>query len=384
MQSLNKLALTTAIISAMSLSQAHDAKYIEIGAVLPFSGGLELFGEQAKAGIELAVKEINENGGVLGHDLKVIYEDNKTDPKTSVEKANKLIRKHKVTALLGPITSNARDAMVPIINRFKTPLLYATNYEGGACNEYLFNFNTVPNQELDKLLADTQNKGAKKYYLFGADYIWPQKMFERAKAVISEQGGEVADTQFTPWGVKDFTPVIRNIMSSDADVLVFALPGADGITFIKQANELGLTKKVNIAFLGFSETYLGAFGDINANIQVAVPFVASADGAKPFVDKVKALNPKITGVSHYLFSHYNAVHALAKAIDTKQSEQATDIVAGLEGIELKTPAGKLTMNADNHHVSWNMQLASATGKVDTLIRQRELGIINPEPGCQVK
>ena len=37
------------------------------------------------------------------------------------------------------------DAIVPVLARHKTPLLYATNYEGGKCNRYMFSFNTVPN-----------------------------------------------------------------------------------------------------------------------------------------------------------------------------------------------------------------------------------------------
>ena len=58
---------------------------IRIGAALPFSGGLELFGNQAKIGIDLAVAEINAEGGILGSKVEVLYQDNKTDPKTSVE-----------------------------------------------------------------------------------------------------------------------------------------------------------------------------------------------------------------------------------------------------------------------------------------------------------
>ena len=54
---------------------AEAAEPIRIGAVLPFSGGVELYGAQAKLGIELAVKEINAGGGILGRPVEVIYED---------------------------------------------------------------------------------------------------------------------------------------------------------------------------------------------------------------------------------------------------------------------------------------------------------------------
>ena len=51
---------------------------IRIGAVLPFSGGVELYGQQAKLGLDLAVKDINATGGILGRPVTVIYADDKT------------------------------------------------------------------------------------------------------------------------------------------------------------------------------------------------------------------------------------------------------------------------------------------------------------------
>lgn len=347
---MKKIILTTAIAALAQLSVA--AEPIKIGAVLPFSGGLEIFGEQAKAGIDLAVKEINDAGGIQGQAISVIYEDNKTDPKTTVEKANKLIRKEKVISLIGPITSSGRDAMIPTANRFKTPLLYATNYEGGLCEDNVFSFNTVPNQELEKLIPAMAIRAGKSFYLFGTDYVWPQKMFERAEKEIAAIGGEIVGQSFTPWGVKDYTPVIRKIMDSDAKVLVFAVPGVDGTTFIKQANELGLTKKVSIAFLGFSETYLNAFGDSNdADMWVAVPFISSMASSQDFVSQIKAINPEIAGVSHYARTHYNAVKALAAALANAPEITTTAAITGLKN--LRSDAAEI---GENNHANLDMYI----------------------------
>jgi urea transport system substrate-binding protein len=160
-------------ISAFAMPSIAAGKTIKVGAVQPFSGGLELFGNQAKMGLDLAVSEINSAGGILGHPVELIYEDNKTDPKTSVERAKKLILKDEVIAVSGPITSAARDAMVQTVERGKTPLLYATNYEGGMCNDYLFSFNTVPNQDTAPLIPYLKDVGiGDSYYMFGADYVW--------------------------------------------------------------------------------------------------------------------------------------------------------------------------------------------------------------------
>lgn len=371
---MKKSLLTLGLLCLGSLSHATDN--IKIGAVLPFSGGLEIFGEQAKAGVDLAVKEINAAGGIQGQTLEVVYEDNKTDPKTSVEKANKLIRKDKVIALLGPITSNARDAMIPTVNRFKTPLLYATNYEGGLCEDKVFNFNTVPNQELEKLIPAMAIRAGKSFYLFGTDYTWPQKMFERAEAEIENIGGEVVGKAFTPWGVKDFTPAIRKIIDSKADVLVFAVPGVDGTTFIKQADELGLTEKMSIAFLGFSETYLAAFGEMpQADMWVAVPFISTMDSSQAFVTAIKAANADIAGVSHYARAHYNAVKALAAALAKADSLDAASAISGLKGLKVD----EIDINADNHN-NLNMFIGHIqNGQLNMVV---PLGKQQAEVGCQ--
>jgi branched-chain amino acid transport system substrate-binding protein/urea transport system substrate-binding protein len=247
--------LAAAAASTFSLPVFAQKGPIRIGAVLPFSGGLELFGNQAKIGIDLAVAEINAAGGILGSKVEVLYQDDKTDPKTAVERTTQLIQRDQVLALIGPITSSNRDAMMPAVKKGKTPLLYATNYEGGGCDRYLFSFNTVPNQELEKLLPELKKRAGDSFYLFGADYVWPQKMFEQAEALIKKMGGKVAGKEFVPFGTKEFTPIIRRIKDSGAKVVLKALPGADGITFIKQAEDFGLMKDVTVGFLGFAETY---------------------------------------------------------------------------------------------------------------------------------
>ena len=86
-------------------TEARSAQPIRIGAVLPFSGGVELYGRQAKLGIDLAVREINAGGGILGRPVEVIYEDDKTDPAAAQDATRKLIEGDRVLAVIGPITS---------------------------------------------------------------------------------------------------------------------------------------------------------------------------------------------------------------------------------------------------------------------------------------
>ena len=363
---------------------------VRVGAPLPFSGGLELFGEQARIGLDLAAAEINAAGGILGREVEVLYRDMRTDPATAAERARELIQRDEVTALVGPITSSGRNAIVPVVEGLQTPLLYATNYEGAddagaGCGRYLFFFNTVPNQDTAPLIPWMADNGyGTSYYMFGQNYVWPRNMFRAARGVIGEIGGTVLAEEYTPAGETDFTPVIRKIADSGAEILLFALPGADGITFIRQAEEFGLLQEVRVAFLGFSETYLGAFGEGKGeNMVTGVPFVASDDlpGVTDFVGRVRGLRGAGTGISHYIFAHYNALMALRAGLERAGEVSREAAVEGMEGLILPVATGEMRIAPSDHHVAMEMFIARTEGGALRVVER--LGPIEPASGCTV-
>jgi urea transport system substrate-binding protein len=359
---------------------ARAAQPIRIGAVLPFSRGVELYGRQAKLGIDLAVREINAGGGILGRPVEVIYEDDKTDPAAAQDATRKLIEGDRVLAVIGPITSRNLDAIAPMAAELKTPLLYATNYEGGKCSRYVFSFSTVPNQELAQLLPAMKRTAGNSYYLLGADRTWPHKMFEAADPMIARLGGRVVGKEFTTGNETDFGPMVDRIAASKAKVLLFALKG-DGLNFIPQAGDRGLLKTTTIAFLGLSETDLGVFGSKGQNMFVVVPFVATsgAPDVKAFVAKVRAEADADATVSNYVMTHYNALIAMKAAIEKAGKVDKEAMIDALAGLTINSPTGPLTMGK-NHHATMNLFLAKTNGR--DLVTVRALGAIAPDPGCE--
>ena len=379
-----------ASLSTFGFPAIAQARPVPVGAVLPFSGGLELFGEQARFGLDLARAEINAKGGILGRPVEILYRDSKTDPKTAAERTRELIQRDDAIAVAGEILSSSREAMAPIIEGLRTPLLYATNYEGatdagGGCGRYLFFFNTVPNQDTAPLIPWlTANGKGSRYYMFGQNYVWPRNMFKAAKPMIAAARGTVLAEEYTPGGKKDFLPTIRKIADSGAQILLFALPGADGITFIKQAEEFGLLRRVTVAFLGFSETYLGAFGEGKGENMVAgVPFVASDTdaGVRDFVNQVRALHGADAGVSHYVFSHYNALMALKAGIERSGDLTREGAVNGMNGLTLPVATGTAQITPGDHHVAMQMYIARTEGGQLRVVER--LGAISPQSGCRI-
>jgi branched-chain amino acid transport system substrate-binding protein/urea transport system substrate-binding protein len=358
---------------------------IKVGVVLPLSGGLELFGQQGIQGMKMAVQEINDSGGVLGRKLELVIEDNKTDPKTSVEKATKLIKRDKVIAVVGPITSGARDAMTPTMTKLKTPLLYATDYEGGVCNRYLFCYSALPEHTVYPFIPWLAENHGKTFYLFGADYVWPHKMNIAVKNAVAQVGGSVLAEEYTPFGVKEFSGVIRKMADKEPKVLVFTLPGADAMTFVKQFHEFGLKKKVKIAFMGFNENYMPGFTTEQAEGLVTCPhFIQSLDFpvAKGFVEKQKKMFGEDAVVSFYVDSHYGSIHFLKNGIERADSLDKEKVIDAMGDQAITAPSGNVMLRASDHHVILNMMIAEVENRV--LALRKYLGPIVPPSQCTGK
>src|SRR5690606_6660268 len=88
---------------------------IRIGAIAQLSGAAAFLGPSEKAAYEMAVKEINEAGGVLGKTLEVIVADSATNPSTANNAAKRLLGQENVVALFGSTTSASREAILPVV-----------------------------------------------------------------------------------------------------------------------------------------------------------------------------------------------------------------------------------------------------------------------------
>jgi len=100
-----------------------EEKEIKIGAILPLTGDGAKYGIGAKEGIDLAITEINNAGGVLGKQLTVMYEDSKLNPSDGVSAITKMIDAQKLNIIIGDIGSSVTLAMAPIATKKNAILL---------------------------------------------------------------------------------------------------------------------------------------------------------------------------------------------------------------------------------------------------------------------
>jgi len=359
---------------------------IKIGIVLPLSGAEELFGSQGLQGAKMAAAEINAAGGVLGgRPFELIIEDEETKLDLAVEKTEKVIVEDKVTAVMGPTSSAHRDAMIEICIKHKTPLLYATDYEGGCCFRYLFCYSPIPDHYVKPLVPYLMEKYGDSFYIIGADYIWPIKIGEAFKKEVSEKGGKILGEEYLPFDTQDFKSNLERIQDSGTKNIIMMLLGSDGQFFIKQLTSLGLKASTTLTVMAFNENYMvGLSNEEVEGIVTCAPFLANLDKpeSKSFVSRQKEMFGPDTIVSYFAESHYGLLMFLKDAIKKVGTDDKEQIIDAMGDQSLVFGNGPVTLRAMDHHMILNMLIAEVSdGK---LVMTEDIGPVAPDDQCAGK
>ena len=380
----------TALGAAASLGQgvsvlAQTDEAVRIGVLLPLTGDVDSYARQMRIGIETAVAEINDAGGVLGRRLETAYRDSETTPSVLPGHCRELVADWGAAAIIGPWAAAGRRYAARALAKFNVPLLNATNHEGGFCNPALFSLGPTMAHDSQPLVRYLDASGAgKKYFLLGSYPSWQNSMFRRLRFTIGPLGGHVQGQALTDYGERNFRPVIRWIQESGAEVVMFCVTRHHGREFIHQAREMGLLEQVTIGWIGFNETLTDGLGaDELARIVTTTPFVASdpEGGVPAFVAGVRRLHGSEVPVGYMALTHYNAVKALQAAWNQAGDLGAAAAMNNLRGLGFVSPTGPVTIDAGTQHAA--MQVMVARGVNGGLAVVERLGNVAATPGCGV-
>jgi len=166
---------------------------IVIGGALILSGPAASFGESSKNGIDLAVNDINSNGGVLGRKLAVKYEDTQISPETTISAFNKLTDSDHIKFIIGTNWANQGLALTALAAQKKVVLVSPSLgvKEFNEANPYIFN--TWPHDfVLSRSLADFMYKqGHRNVAVVGAQDVWVKDQTKNFNERFTELGGKI-------------------------------------------------------------------------------------------------------------------------------------------------------------------------------------------------
>lgn len=224
------------------------ADTIRFGVSAELSGKAALSGANAKRSLDLAVENINEDGGILGKDVEVVYNDNQSTNPGAVNALNKTVTSDNVFAIIGPIRSTQVLAMNETIQSRKIPMVIGGTNETLTTEGKGLLFRFRPSDALTgaAMVSFAQEKFQPKTVaiLHDSDAFGSGGAAVVEKAA-KEAGMEVVQKSSYTTGDKDYTAQLSGIKSKNPDVLfTYATNSEDLVIFARQIQELGLESQV--------------------------------------------------------------------------------------------------------------------------------------------
>jgi urea transport system substrate-binding protein len=263
---LKAVGVTTAILSvafsvAASTPVLAQNGSVKVGVLQSLTGTMAISEVAVKNATMLAIDQINASGGVMGRKIVPVVEDGASDPAIFAQKAQELIQQDKVVTVFGGWTSASRKAMLPVFQRFGSLLWYPVQFEGNECSPDIMYSGAQPNQQILPALQWAMEKGKKRLFLLGSDYVFPRTANYILKKYIVHDGGTVAGEEYVPLGGTDFSSVIAKIKMSGPQIIFNTLNGDSNVSFFKQMAAAGMTPdKMPVMSFSIAEQEAHAMG----------------------------------------------------------------------------------------------------------------------------
>jgi ABC-type branched-subunit amino acid transport system substrate-binding protein len=349
------LTLSLALAAAACPGFAAAADTIKIGLIAERSGNLQSFGIHSYNGTRLAVKEVNDAGGVTVKGRKYLLElvvaDSRSDERETSAAAVDLIIDRKIKFLFG-----ALGRLAPIVLKLSEPnkAIYFTTSSAAAAliDKSRYMVLTVPS--LDTRVALTV-KGIKEIYpdakriafLMTKDSI-SDEILEPLKKAVDAAGLQISAVETLPSSSADPSAPLTRIRGTKSDVLLVGW-GTEPVTAIVRTNrEINAAPRLYSAGMGCSEVQKAGIdrpfaSNTFAGANIENPSTPEArDLAARYRKFIGDENP--TGFYPAVWN-YDFIHVLAKAIEAAGTFDDTDaVMAALKKVTHNGVAGKISLD----------------------------------------
>lgn len=234
---------------------------IVIGALQPFSGPFAIYSESHQAGLEFAINEVNENGGVLDRQLAVESADTGAEPSEAATIYNRMVEEENIIATTGPVSSDVTIRVGEEADSEQVPLLFHAGASNDALNKdssYRFRVGVLPAATTIKAQAGLiEDQSYSSIGVIIADYAFGQSV----RTSIEKYFPNGVNVMFrsAPVGESDFTPFLRDFEDIDALIGTGHPPGA--VDMYEQSLELDLDYDVYLGSTAPDVAYYNALGD---------------------------------------------------------------------------------------------------------------------------
>jgi urea transport system substrate-binding protein len=376
----------TSVVNTTGLAVTDDT--VTVGILHSITGTMAISETGSTQAEKLAIKQINESGGVLGRQIKYIQEDGASDWPTFAEKSRKLLVKDNVAAVMGCWTSASRKAALPVFEQYNGMLFYPTFYEGlEQSPNVVYTGQEATQQIIASIDWVVKTKGVKTFYLLGSDYIWPRTSMKIARKHIAKLGLKVVGEEYYPLGHTQFNSVINKVKLKKPDIIFAAVVGGSNVAFYKQVKAAGIDwRKEKPLMLTISVTedeVLGIGGENLVGAYSSMKYFQSLTNSnnETFVKAFKEMWGEDSVIGDVTQAAYLGPWIWKYAVEKAGSFDIDKLKEVLPGIEVTTaPEGYVKVH-ENQHL-WSkarIGLAREDGQFDVVFESEELIEPNPFP-----
>lgn len=341
------------------------AEPYHLGVNLAITGTGALYCKDGVDAIELAVAEINAQGGFLGkHPIELFIRDTHTKPDVAVREAKDLILRDKVRAILGTYSSACAVAIKPVAEEYKVLFIPAiSNSENiTMVNFSPYTYQVVPNSYMQAkavvlgVAALAKKKGWKNYITIASDYEWGRSTQNNTVALLKQLAPDVKLTkEFWPaLGETQYTSYITAIMGQKPDFVIGSVAAKDNVAWMKQAEAYGFFEKIPYpgSLISVTELMVQAKSITRGLVGLSrAPFFAHLDVPMManFVESFKAKYDRYP--SDWAVMEYDAVYVLKQGVEKAGSIDTDKVKDALKGATVDTTRGRLSFRTIDNQLS---------------------------------
>ncbi len=320
----------------------HAQEPIRIGHIAPQTGFLATLGKYSDTGAQIAVDEINEKGGLLGHKVQLINED-EANPGVAAQKARKLIEKDKVIAMTGIVSSASALAVGDEAQRAKILFINSgansDEIRGARCHRYVFSTEGSNTQYVSAIAWWLlQQPKLKRWYFLTSDYAFGHDLLKVSQNLLRKAGREQVGSELIPTGTADFSSYLLKVKSAKPDLVFQNLAGTDQTNFLKQYKEFGLDSEVAGGLIDTAVAWPAGVEALTGHFPLLWWHELKYPGVAEFAAKFR----KIAGdpPENQGWGDYTAIKALGEVIRKVNSTDSKAIVKGMEGFQFECLKGR--------------------------------------------
>jgi branched-chain amino acid transport system substrate-binding protein len=359
-----RFALACAVV-ALWPTASMAAGTIKIGFPIPLSGPGAVYGKPVLAGAQMAVAEINAQGGVLGKKLELLARDSKANADEAVRLSRELIIKDGVDFLVGTLTSAEAPAVSTVAKENKIVFIAPTSKSTiltDAQHVHPYIFRVSSNTDVEGLAGATlmaRWKDVKTVATIAPDYAYGRDSIAAFIAALKKirPDIQIVDQQWPKFGEPDFTAFITAQMGKKPDAVYCSLFAGDFVTFVKEATPLGYFKEINNRMVDAAEVgtpdeaqALGndyPYGIIADSYDPVLWSGSEPPAHKTFIENLKKFT-HTKYASGWSIVGYQSIDALAAGIKKAGSTNSDAVAKALPGLSWSTPVGERSFSVKSH------------------------------------